>query len=309
MNVTGDTPELSFETAGFDDFLLQGIEPSSALCQEIATASEERLLLLIDAVKEIDELVSEYEYQMGEDKCRTSPFFPRIECAKPVGDGRFLIPVADRSSIIKFLQSDDVDATLDDHYSNLGEEDLAFTPLDTETSSVMTQLPQPIVPMSRDNLFTLTGAYFWYDDKYLSPADTLHDIARDAPPELLVPLILRIEANFPKYVDDDGCYKPIVWHSGGQYVVEGDVIWQLFTERDLRHDLEFACEATDTYSWAGRFHGIEGEELDEEYICKLMGLTAVVVGDEEADKVSEQFSDVQNERWNSRFRLPVAALS
>ena len=49
--------------------------------------------------------------------------------------------------------------------------------------------------------------------------------------------------------------------------MEDGVVWQVLTERDIRWQLEFACETRERA--LNNFHGFDGDKFDEEYYTTL----------------------------------------
>src|SRR5438552_1327074 len=111
---------------------------------------------------------------------------------------------------------------------------------------------------------------------------------------MLIPLILAIEKHFPRVVDDDGCYEPVVWtNHNREHVVDKGIVWEVYSERDLRWQVEYACEADQPA--LNLFHGFNGERFDEEFYETLAYLSR-----SETDEFGERAVDTVMEEQYRR---------
>ncbi len=280
----------------------------SAIFNELATdVPDEQLPSFAGLVQRVNSVTLEYLDGVDDERCWIYPLHPDFTRAEVMTDGRFRVPIADRHSLQRFLLRDEVSEALDAYYSQyLQDEDdepLVEEEMDSGEAHAPIQpqieaLPVTIKPLDTNTLFGIAGAYYWSEngaDKYISPADTLEDIAKDAPPEMLIPLILAIEEHFPREVDYDGCYKPVIWtNHTKEYLVENGVVWQVYSDRDMRWQVEFACEADQPA--LNLFHGFNGERFDEEFYETLAHLSR-----SETDEFGETAVDTVMEEQNRRY--------
>lgn len=305
-------PDLEVQTTlDLDEVVRRSVEhfgsPSAMLDELVASVPDDELADLAGLVQRVDSITLEYLDGFDEERCWVYPLYPDFTRAEAMADGRFRVPVADRQSLQRFLQASEVSEALGTYYSQyLQDEDYELIEEDeivagearAPIQSQIDVLPVTVKPIDASTLFGIAAAYYWSEqgtDKYIGPADTLEDIAKDAPPEMLIPLILAIEEHFPREVDDDGCYKPVVWtNRHREYMAENGVVWEVYGDRDLRWQVEFACEADQPA--LNRFHGFNGDRFDEDFYETLAHLSR-----DEADKFGEGAVDTLMEEQHRRY--------
>lgn len=286
--------------------------PSEIFSHLAIDVPDDELLAFVKLVESVNRITSDHLYATRDDKCRSNLLEPDLTRAVLMTDGSFKVPVADRHSLQRFLKDDDVDEALDTYYlQNLqrdeedsDEEDEVESPASAQAVVVskINELPTTEQTLDTDMLLAIAGAFYWSDkgdEKYINPADTLEDIARNAPPEMIIPLILTLEKRFPKVVDEEGCYIPVidsVFTKG--YRVEDGVVWCVYSVDDLRGRLRFACEADEAA--LKRFYGVDGNRFDEAFIDTLFALTRNEIVDFENPAV-EAFMNEQNRRDEVKY--------
>lgn len=208
-----------------------------------------------------------------------NPLQPDFTRSELMADGRLRVPVADRHSLQQFLQRDEVAAALSAYYTQLWQhEDIQAVDNEhnwgalnqTTVQSQINVLPINVKPLDTRALFVLAGAYYWSEqgaDRYVMPADTLEDIVSDAPKEMLAPLILTLDDHFPP-MNKNGFKKPVIWmlHTK-EHLVDNGVIWKVFSDRDLRWQIEDACRSDEPA--LNRFNGFNSERFNQAYYQAL----------------------------------------
>ncbi len=261
--------------------------PSEIFLDLVTDIPDDELVAFAQLVECVNSATREHLDEVGEEKCWAPPLYPDFTRAVQMKDGRFRVPAADRHSLHHFLSSDDVAEALEAYYLRyLQDEDGGDEIHGEDEVSIYAETPPALQPhikqlpvnfqcMEISTLVVAAGIFYWTEkgeDRYICPSDTLEDIAKAVPAEMLIPLILTLEERFPFEVDDDGCYKPIAWTAySGELLVENGVVWQVYTERALRSRVEHACES-DGCSVSSLF-GVNGEQFDEEYYEILARLT------------------------------------
>lgn len=240
---------------------------------------------------------------------------PRLERAEWVGEGLVRMPVADRQSLDKFLSKDYVYDFLEEYCRANGLDDEAESddeapddmpePLfDQEGNGEVETCPPPVSAptekielLDQASFYAIIGAYFWSEagrSKYQDLFDTLPDIVKDAPEELLLPLFLRIEEDLQIVLDDHDCYQLIVNETDGQgpYFAEKGTIWRTFSLEAIRRALG---DYVEKQNWESAGYG-RVEQLFESYTehLKFM-LVAGDYSDESLDAASRAIDELYNE--------------
>lgn len=239
----------------------------------VRLASDDQLKNMVPALQEIELATLSFVQDTEPGSCGPYAFAPNPEHAQLLPGGQFAIPIADKRQILDFLESEAVMEMLD-HVRDPDQHDSDPPVLDETTPALVlphkiADLPKPFEPIDMDHLYAMVAAYYWAENapsSYVSPADTLNDIVRALPTELLVPLILRLEAHYPKMMDEDACYKPIVWSYREKVSVQDGIVWMLTDEQALRFNLESATEESLTPEVA---EGFDHELFNEWYVMDV----------------------------------------
>lgn len=231
------------------------------------------------------------------------PGNPDISRAQILADGSYRVPIADRSTLREFFLSEVITDAMQAHYDaqtyhlTLFPEEATGNPEYEIPQPDIKLLPVTIEPLDPNTLLDLINVHYWSEggeEKYITPADTLKDIAKDIPPEQVMPLILAIESRYPKIIDTDGSYERVIEVSSPNLRTgDGGIVWEIFTPSSLRFDLEDACgpNLTGTHDY-NRF---DDEAFNQEFYDMLADQDDKRVNESESSTL-DNFLEEQNRR-------------
>lgn len=232
--------------------------PSEIFSVMAESIPEDSLFDFIDLVETVEQITTDYlSDRSSEADPQLRAFYLNFEQADLIVDGLIAVPVADRQGLRDYLNRDEVCQALN-HYM---EDNNLYTPpdenIDPEARALedlatvaitnhdvipglsIADLEVTFEPTYRDDLFDTVNHHYWYKEgkeEYVLPSDTVEDIIKETPDELLVPLLLRLD-DFSDTLEDDGCSKLLGEISGkqdtslktilfGRYIVRMSCVWR-----------------------------------------------------------------------------------
>ena len=282
----------------------EGIDPVWELINEVTDSSYADLLRLTRAIQEIQDVVSDNEFYKGPgDECRPWAFTPKFEFARSDGEGNLKVPVADRKSIIKYLQTSNVRESVEAYFGiDLADFDIVAPEPGVESAIDSLEKAEAL---DESSLIALAERYFWSDEKYTSPSSTLGDIANNLPAEESLQLLIALEKYFPKLVDDDGCRLPIIQHISGDYSIQGGVILWTVKEEDVKHAIIHACEPLTSIHSGGEL-GFDDDWFDELFLEKIRTADHALHPDSNTHNAVKMFVDEMNRREDLKHKWKAA---
>jgi hypothetical protein len=255
-------------------------DPVTLFIDMAGKVPDDDLLAFVGLVRKIEDVVDDHSFFSNRGPvCNLKLLIPDFSRAVRGDNGQFLVPVADRDSLKRYLEMSDVEDALsayDTDFEDSSDEIEGGRRIIRQgafSDKKIEELPESYQPLDRLVLYAFSGAYYWSvggEDKYVSPSNTLEKIAGDIPSDQLIPLLLCLEKNFPKIVDDDGCYMPVnpLAETSSFYLADG-IIWQVYDPMRIRHALIDACSED---LGRGYLCGIDESEFDSDYLLQLSGV-------------------------------------
>ncbi len=280
--VTEAVPPVQTMTAYIGEVAVQTEAPHI----EISDPAEERLFALHPLMREATEMV-DGEFPAPHE---LHPFRLDYRRAVTVDGSDFCIPMADARSFLDFMEgSMTFRQSLNQRYIIRGgsREDLHIDLPDLpKVKSRIDELGAHRRGQSVPVLNALASAYFWADKKFVTPSETVSEMARYAPAGLLLPMLITIEEEFPSVHAN---IAPLLseYHATGRTFSNG-VIWGIYPEDLIRRKL-IDGTATDQTTWAAHF---DEATFDEQFYAQDADPSLVLA--EVEQRKAQQLTRVEN---------------
>lgn len=230
---------------------------------EVARAASERMVGLVPLMREIE---SELFEAFPDAQMR--PFRLEYEYTRRTLDDMFEIPLADANRWVRYTNTHEVHEVLDGRlYAERGgdPEHVLRGSIGVPGSRIAT-IPAVTRMPNIDYFTALAREQFLQDERYVTPAEAVSDIARTVDTSLLMPLIVALESDVPKRVHPESEYFiPILAPREAQeerFML--GVLWAVFPVTRVREIVADICR-TDQTHYAKGFDEAEFEEWMLQY--------------------------------------------
>lgn len=216
---------------------------------EVAGHATERMLGLVPLMRELDEEVVAEFPETYASRFPVSPFQMRYEQARYDQNDRIMIPLADAGMWVRYMNSGKVREVLDQQLFVEHGGEPAFIEHSNVPPVRSRIMSLDVVPgdASLGHFTRLARERFFADTRYVTPAETVSDIAQEFDPGLLAPLISVLESECPKLQPEEHRYGILIPDNADEQDFVNGVLWGAFWVPKVREITADLCRTDETF--------------------------------------------------------------